>query len=612
MTGKLPLNQELLQAIEGLLGQVELIALEADALPDENAFMETIRDAYMKDGDDRDLRARTLLALASYWEGSVMGEASVPQVDEKSEPALIPHDCEMAEPDCLDSPPNNNDGQDVAGENSRSPAIGEQFTQSSAEAQLDSGAKGDEQIDDNPAPTPPLPQSPISLDPIADHAIDQSRSGSEEDDGSTGTTRDAPNSTEAAPDPNPAQPGIETASPPVAEPIVSRSILTNLPNARVGTDYSAALGVEGARILSCSDDGGSGLEWLESEGRVKGKLDNAGDFKLIFQALIGGVRTQIVANLAVIPDPKSLWVSKPSDQSDPYWKPDEAFLEIDSELFCVAASKRGRSHAREGGFRDDDFGMLSLGGGDWHIAVVADGAGSAKRSRRGSKIAVETVLDVLPNLLKTTVSNELEMLVAKHLESPGSVTPALKSILYKSLAQAAFKAAVAIETEAQEHALEATAYYTTLIIGACKRTPHGWFFGCFAIGDGGAALFDLNEKYLMPLTAPDGGEFAGQTRFLQRAEFSAGYEEIAKRIFFDIRQEFTAFALMTDGITDPKFATDVVFANPEHWVDFWVEDLSSQVRLERGNTALREEFLNWMDFWSAGNHDDRTLAILVP
>ena len=114
------------------------------------------------------------------------------------------------------------------------------------------------------------------------------------------------------------------------------------------------------------------------------------------------------------------------------------------------------------------------------------------------------------------------------------------------------------------------------------------------------------------MTLPDGGEFAGQTRFLQSSEFSGTYEDIAKRLFFDIRQDFTAFLLMTDGITDPKFPTDVVFADAAKWIEFWSEDFTKEVEFERGNAELEREFLNWMDFWSPGNHDDRTLAVMVP
>lgn len=32
--------------------------------------------------------------------------------------------------------------------------------------------------------------------------------------------------------------------------------------------------------------------------------------------------------------------------------------------------------------------------------------------------------------------------------------------------------------------------------------------------------------------------------------------------------------------------------------------------LSDDNEVAKEQLLNWLDFWSPGNHDDRTIAIL--
>ena len=406
--------------------------------------------------------------------------------------------------------------------------------------------------------------------------------------------------------------GIAPGITPQVRPLEARKVNIHLKNARVGDAYQGQLELTGFKEIKLENDGGTGLAWDDATATISGKLEQAGDFKLVFRGLRDGFPTEVVASLAVIPDPKSLWVSKPSNKEDEYWKSDEAFGKFDGEIFCAAASKRGRSHARDGGFRDDDFGLKTLGDGSWHIAAVADGAGSAKFSRRGSKIAVDTVLAGLPELLETHVSPNLETLLQAFLDGDNGAEARIKQALYSSLAQTAFNAAKAIEAEAKAKPCEPTAFYTTLIIGACKKTAAGWFFASFAIGDGGAAVFSLPEGTIKPMTLPDGGEFAGQTRFLQSSEFSGTYEDIAKRLFFDIRQDFTAFLLMTDGITDPKFPTDVVFADPTRWIEFWSEDFTKEVEFERGNSELEREFLNWMDFWSPGNHDDRTLAVMVP
>ena len=125
------------------------------------------------------------------------------------------------------------------------------------------------------------------------------------------------------------------------------------------------------------------------------------------------------------------------------------------------------------------------------------------------------------------------------------------------------------------------------------------------------AVFDVKDRSLKTLSLPDSGEYAGQTRFLHKSEFTT-YENVERRLFFDVRPRFTAIALMTDGITDPKFPTDHAFADPAQWMEFWENDLSAAVDFSRNNRELKSQLMDWMDFWSPGNHDDRTLAILVP
>ena len=77
-------------------------------------------------------------------------------------------------------------------------------------------------------------------------------------------------------------------------------------------------------------------------------------------------------------------------------------------------------------------------------------------------------------------------------------------------------------------------------------------------------------------------------------------------------KSFTAIAVMTDGITDPKFPTDTVFATPAAWMTFWHDDLAKHVVFSRGNPQIKAQLMEWMEFWSAGNHDDRTLALMLP
>ena len=93
------------------------------------------------------------------------------------------------------------------------------------------------------------------------------------------------------------------------------------------------------------------------------------------------------------PDPKDLWQDIPLDKEARFYKTEEATLKasfLDKKL--VVASKRGRSHAHQGGARDDDFYTLPLPN-DWQVIAVADGAGSAKFARKGSEIATHFICD---------------------------------------------------------------------------------------------------------------------------------------------------------------------------------------------------------------------------
>ena len=67
--------------------------------------------------------------------------------------------------------------------------------------------------------------------------------------------------------------------------------------------------------------------------------------------------------------------------------------------------------------------------------------------------------------------------------------------------------------------------------------------------------------------------------------------------------------LMTDGISDPFFETDANVNRIEKWNDLW-DSINAEVELTDDNSESQYQLLKWLDFWSPGNHDDRTIAIL--
>jgi hypothetical protein len=87
------------------------------------------------------------------------------------------------------------------------------------------------------------------------------------------------------------------------------------------------------------------------------------------------------------------------------------------------------------------------------------------------------------------------------------------------------------------------------------------------------------------------------------------------RIKYKIVDKSSKLILMTDGITDAKFQTDAALEKTDVWNTF-ISDLSGQnednvnIDFEADIKLSEERLCQWMDFWSQGNHDDRTIAIL--
>jgi hypothetical protein len=114
----------------------------------------------------------------------------------------------------------------------------------------------------------------------------------------------------------------------------------------------------------------------------------------------------------------------------------------------------------------------------------------------------------------------------------------------------------------------------------------------------------------------DVGEFGGGTRFITQADiFHSTEHPIATRFNFKIISDFSYLFLMTDGIYDPKFVVEANLEKSEKWIEF-LEDLNgknedaAKVEFNPENSQIAEQLSVWMDFWSQGNHDDRTLAII--
>jgi serine/threonine protein phosphatase PrpC len=384
----------------------------------------------------------------------------------------------------------------------------------------------------------------------------------------------------------------------------------HLPNGKVGEPFEAVLDV--GNIVNIT-----GLEGLDAEGihldtanlRFYGVPTKPGDYSIKVRANTNTGQTQDISiRLAIVPDPKSLWLDIPSQVEQAYWKPDHFADSITGDLQLVGASKRGRSHAHKGTNRDDDFQIAEFGPGGWSISVVADGAGSHQYSRRGSQIVTNYVISRLPGALVRHLDPILNQPEFDPKGEDSTQSDAIKTALYNSVAATALQAAKLIRIEADAAATLPKDYSTTLLITLVRRVGDYWFIGGFNIGDGGIVALSLDENRCIPLSSPDGGEYAGQTRFLDLSEF-VDSSKVFERLKYAVVKDFDSVVSMTDGITDPFFPTDSSLEDFALWKEFLDKELGD-IYPQHDGSAMADSLVSWMDFWSPGNHDDRTITFI--
>lgn len=412
-----------------------------------------------------------------------------------------------------------------------------------------------------------------------------------------------------------------------------RNLGLRFPNGTVRKQYAACFSLPADRIrnVDIAGAGELGLTFSMSEDgncSLTGMPAKAGDYvlRLRYETVDGEPASELSIPIAFNPNPRELWKNKPTDPNIPYFKPDmtSEYVKVEAgadglpRKDIVAASQRGRSHAQEGKARDDDFRVHHCPESDWYVMAVADGAGSAKFSRMGSRVACDTVADHCIELLADNPDFE-EAIHAfgndrENTEKRTVLTKHVIDIIYGGAKKAhnAVKQTAELNGEAR-----LKDFATTLMFAICKRFDFGWFIASFWVGDGAMCLYDDKKKIIKLLGTPDEGEFSGQTRFLTMPEIFRDKDVVSKRVRMTIVDDFTALYLMSDGVSDPMFETDRNLNDFGKWKEFsehlrsgFPEDGIGGVELSDDNEKAAEQLLGWLDFWSPGNHDDRTIAIL--
>ena len=387
----------------------------------------------------------------------------------------------------------------------------------------------------------------------------------------------------------------------------ARNMSFRIPNATVGEPYSGELEVSTQTTeplqyrISTLPEGLAGLLIDETSNKLVGTPTIAGEHDIGVQWTLSGTNWHDgVCKLIVNPDPRSLWKVLEPPLDDPYYKNnlDSRIIADHSELKILAASRRGRSHEHAGTFRDDDFYIGRSPSSNWDILIVADGAGSASSSRWGSKLAVEAAGNYLMSILGSEEAVSLDQAIKTWTTDQRKVGEEVQK-LFRSMTTAAIDS---VEKEALSKNVSAKDYSTTLLVVITKQYTEGIFIASFWVGDGAIVAYDQQGKVRL-MGRPDSGEFAGQTRFLDRSALSP--DSFASRVAIGLYPDLLAIILMTDGVSDPIFETDVGLQDKTKWGNLW-EELTPLLTSEEPD----KEVLKWLDFFSPGNHDDRTIALM--
>ena len=404
------------------------------------------------------------------------------------------------------------------------------------------------------------------------------------------------------------KPGQIPAHPAAAcpPPLKAPNARIGIANARAGAPFHCTVDIaldngERAEVEDIIFDAPIGLTFERADGTLSGTPTTSGDMEITVKWSCpshpdGASRITFIVN----PDPRTLWKDIDPPEEDRYYK-----TNLDHQLIkhagvtIAAASRRGRSHAHVGSFRDDDFYINASEQSGWSVMLVADGAGSASHSRQGSRIATETAGNYLFDQLKGDKGLALKTQITQwNTDDQRQIW----DYFYRQFSLASALAVNNINHEAKIAGEKSKSYSTTLLALVSFREGDEIFAAAFWLGDGAIAAYGPAGKVRV-LGMPDSGEYAGQTRFLdaetiQDAEFS-------KRIIIGRWKEISHLVLMTDGVSDPCFETDNGLQNPQKW-DALIAELTPH--LDDAENAA-ENLVEWLNFFSPGNHDDCTIVV---
>lgn len=299
-----------------------------------------------------------------------------------------------------------------------------------------------------------------------------------------------------------------------------------------------------------------------------------------------GILDKLFESMEIAPPPPSIktgaarWRHLASNPGDPHFYPEEYATSMQGvgKYRLVAASRRGKTHAHQGTFREDATALAVST--HWNIIAVADGAGTAPLARIGSNLAVKSATSAIYDAQPPNPSTE----------DVGRAIWAGLTAAYQSL-----------QTFAEQNRANLSDLSTTLQLLIHWPMGEGCLLGIAHIGDGIVTAETPDGRYYL-LTDPDTDpDDASRTLFLTSGSLKKWMRERTKVYQFD--EPLDIVALMTDGVSgDLEPYADLLHTN-------LFERLHHRVLcypLPQQEQAL----LAMISYDLRGSFDDRTLAVL--
>lgn len=219
----------------------------------------------------------------------------------------------------------------------------------------------------------------------------------------------------------------------------------------------------------------------------------------------------------------------------------------------VAASVRGSAHEESGEPCQDASAHVVVG--EWLVAAVCDGAGSARLSSLGASVGCRAAVDALAALLEATFPR-----------GDGELASLCRDAVRAARAEVRVRAAAQGAELADGHAT---------MVGVVAGVSRGIFFH---VGDGAAVALPADPSSRAVVSRPENGDFAEQTYFFTED----GWEERLRFLSFSGAGRIV---LMSDGAM--SFAMAPGLAGPDPAFFDPVSRHLAKVDVDAGSRALQ-------------------------